>query len=332
MYKLTEKENFLRMLRGEIPEYLPKYDFFGWGLGTSVFQGRRSPEGYLMDEFGVEQTTTEASMGGMMPVPGRIFLEDITKWRDVVKAPSLEGIDWEQLAKKDKAGKDTVNRPVILHNRGYFMTLMNMMGFVDGLCAMQEEPEEVYALFDYLNQYYLEVEKNLLKYYGGDVYELADDTAAMSFPFISAETYRQLVKPFAQKEADLARDAGLLIGMHDCGKCECFIEDWLDMGVCLWEPAQVSNDLVGIQKKYHGRLAIAGGWDNQGPISYPETPDEELAQGVRDYIDTFAPLGSFAFMVSVVGSETDEYFKRKMALADQVYEEYGRDWYKRHGY
>ena len=63
------------------------------------------------------------------------------------------------------------------------------------------------------------------------------------------------------------------------------IDDWIDMGVSLWEPAQVGNDLLAVQKKYHGKLAFAGGWDNQGRISFPETPDEELAQAVRDYID-----------------------------------------------
>lgn len=331
MAKLTEKENFLRMLNGEMPEYLPKYDFFGWGAGASVFQDRKSPDGYVMDEFGVEMTTSEASMGGMMPVPGRIFLKDIRKWRDVVKLPDLSGIDWEQQAKKDLKDKDLTGKPVILHNLGYFMLLMNMMGFVDGLLAMEEEPEEVYALFDYVSGYFLEKEKALLKYYHGDVYELADDTAAMNFPFISPETYRKLVKPFAKREADLALNAGLKIGMHDCGKCECFIDDWIDLGVCLWEPAQVANDLVGIQQKYRGKLSFAGGWDNQGPISFPETPDDELRQALRDYIDRFAPAGGFAYMASVVGSAGDEPFQRKMKIVDEVYEEYGRDWYSRHG-
>ena len=37
MYKLTEKENLLRVLNGEMPEYLPNYDFFGWGAGTSIY-------------------------------------------------------------------------------------------------------------------------------------------------------------------------------------------------------------------------------------------------------------------------------------------------------
>ena len=329
-YKLTEKENLMRMINGEIPEYLPRYDFFGWGAGLPMHD-KMGPNGYKVDEFGVEYTTTDASMGGMMPVPGRIFLDDITKWHDKVKAPDLSGTDWEAVAKKAMEGKDPVNKPVILHNSGYFMTLMNMMGFMDGLCAMLEEPEEVYALFDYLSGYYLEREKAMLKYFPADAYELADDTAAMDCPFIDVETYQTLVKPFAKREADLALDAGLKIAMHDCGKCESFIDDWLDIGVCLWEPAQVQNDLVGIKKKYQGKLSIAGGWDNQGRISWRETPDDELRDALVNYIDTFAPNGGFAYMATVVGTGGEEAFDRKMKIVQEVYEDYGKDWYKNHG-
>jgi hypothetical protein len=178
----------------------------------------------------------------------------------------------------------------------------------------------------------MEREKGLLKYFYGDIYELADDTAAHNCPFISPETYRKLVKPFHKREADLALDAGLKIGMHDCGKCEVFIDDWLDIGVKFWEPAQVVNDIMGIKKKYGRKLLITGGWDLQGPISYPETPDEQLREALIDYIDRMAPDGGFAYLVMVVGNYTDEPFQRKMKLADDVYFEYGRDWYRNHGY
>ena len=137
MYKLSEKENLMRMFDGEIPEYLPKYDFFGWGAGLPMQTGKVSDAGYPIDEFGVEMATTEASMGGFMPAPGRIFLKDIRQWRDVVKAPDVSEWDFEKIAKEALKDKDTVNKPVILHNGGYFMTLMNFMGFAEGLCAME---------------------------------------------------------------------------------------------------------------------------------------------------------------------------------------------------
>ena len=83
--------------------------------------------------------------------------------------------------------------------------------------------------------------------------------------------------------------------MHDCGKSECFIDDWLDIGVQLWEPAQTTNDVLGVKKKYGRKLIITGGWDNQGPIYYPETPDEELREEMIAEIDRMDLRGGFCY-------------------------------------
>ena len=329
MAHLTEKENLLRCFSGEMPEFLPKYDFYRWHVGIPMFTPDEN--GVMRDGFGMEYTTSKESMGGYMPVPGKIFLEDITKWRDVVKLPDESGMDWEKVAKEALKDKDTEHDPVIVFNGGYFMTLMNMMGFVDGLCAMIEEPEEVYALFDYISQRALAHEKILIEHFHPDVYSLSDDTAAMQAPFISAETYRELVKPFHQREAELALNAGLKVEMHDCGKCECFIDDWMDMGVCAWNPAQVTNDLQAIKKKYGRKLVICGGWDNQGAISFPETPDEELRQALMDFVDRMAPGGGFAYMASIVGNPGEEVYDRKVKIVESVYQDYARHWYDTHG-
>ncbi len=330
MYHLTEKENLMRMLNGELPEYLPRYDFM-WYTGIPMFS-KPDKDGVVTDAFGMRHITSKESMGGYMPMPGQIFLEDITKWRDVVKTPDESDRDWEAMARDALKDRDWEHNPVVAMNGDYFVTLMNMMGFVGGLCAMVEEPEEVYALFDYLSAFYLRREEALIKYFHLDVYSIADDTAAMRAPFIDVETYRRLVKPFHKREAEMALNAGVKVQMHDCGKCESFIDDWLDIGVSAWDPAQVSNDLDGIKKKYGRRLVIVGGWDNQGPISYPTTPDEELAEALRAYIDRFAPDGGFCYRPGVVGSRGEEIFDRKMKLTKTVYDEYGRDWYKNHGY
>ena len=113
-YKLTPKQNLMRMFDGELPEYLPMYDFWGWGCGLPMQTGKKSADGYPIDEFGIEYTTTSASMGGMMPVPGRVLLEDITKWRDVIKTPDISDWDWEKLAKDALKDKDWEHNPVVL--------------------------------------------------------------------------------------------------------------------------------------------------------------------------------------------------------------------------
>ncbi len=54
---------------------------------------------------------------------------------------------------------------------------------------------------------------------------------------------------------------GVPVDMHDCGRCEDFIPDWIEFGVRMMESAQVMNDLVGIQEKVRqqaGALRLLG--------------------------------------------------------------------------
>ncbi len=329
---LTKKENYLRLLRKEMPEFIPRYEMMDWLVNPGLFERKTTPDGYTVDEYGMVYTTTEESMGASMPAPGKVLIDDITKWRDIVKIPDISHVDWEKLAAKDLAKRDVVNNPVIISYGDIFIWLMNAMSFADGLCAMYEEPEEVCELFETLTKYYLEIESKMIKYYNPDSYCILDDTAAAQAPFISKDMYQRLVKPYHKQVADMALENGLPVSMHCCGHCEMFIDDWIDIGVTAWEPAQTSNDLVGIKKKYGRNMAIMGGWDNIGPISQVGSgvSDEALEQALIEYVDTFAPDGGFAFMAHMTGDRENEEHKRKSAIIDRVYQEYAIPWYKNH--
>jgi hypothetical protein len=331
-YKLTEKENYLRMLRGEFPEFLPRFDMFNWGGMTSLDFGTILPNGNRLSPFGVECVPVPDADGAAIPIPGRFILDDIRRWRDVIKAPDLSDIDWEDFAAKEQQNKDRKNNPYMMIAGDFFISLMNFMGFTEGLCAMIEEPEEVYALFDYLCDYYIEKFKNYIVYFKPDGMTLSDDTATSLNPFISVDMHRRLLKPFQKRLADLALDNDLPIAMHNCGRCEDFIEDWLDIGVSCWNPAQVMNDLLGIKAKYGRRLCMAGCWDSSGPASWLSTPDEVLEDALIEYVDTFAPGGGFLYTGTIMGPVGDPVAKRKKELVLRVYNDYARDWYKRNGY
>ena len=176
----------------------------------------------------------------------------------------------------------------------------------------------------------MDVVKNTIYYTKPDVYFLADDSAAWAAPFVSLEMYQTLLKPFYKRHYDLALENNMLIQHHNCGKCEIFIPDWLEMGVNAWDPAQTSNDLVGIKQKYGDKLTIVGGWDNTGRISSLETSDDELLEALYKYVDTFAPGGHFIFSAHVQGDKDDPVNIRKSELIKKFYFDYVKDWYKNH--
>ena len=338
---MTERENLLMVYRGEVPEWLPRYSLAPPAPGTKKapasmpvgpsFLRMKQVGDVSIDIWGVEHTATESTGGMSLPTPGKFILTDITKWRDVIKAPDISDIDWEYMAKKDT---EDINRNEsvveLMTHVGYFQHLMEFMGFTEGLTAMYEEPEEVMALFDYLADFYDGVFKKAVEYYKPDVFCILDDTATAINPFISLDMYREMVKPYHARLGKIAQNAGLFINMHDCGRCEDFIEDWFDFGVSIWNPAQTMNDLVGIKAKYGNKLTLVGCWDSSGPPAWPGATEELVRSEVRKCIDTFAPGGGFCFWGSIYGPVGDpEVEKRSQWLADE-YETYGRSWYKNH--
>ena len=118
--------------------------------------------------------------------------------------------------------------------------------------------------------------------------------------------------------------------MHCCGHCESLIEDWRDIGVSIWEPAQVSNDLLAIKKKYGRELTLVGCWDSQGPVAWPEATEEEVKSAVRECIDTYAPDGGFVFWASAYGAEDDIPMQNKIRWLEEEYNDYGRKYYATH--
>ena len=233
------------------------------------------------------------------------------------------------MAKKDLERIDRTQTAVSASvHVGYFQSLCNFMGFNEGLMAMIEEPEEVYELFEYMSSFWVQICSKIRDYYKPDIWGVTDDTATATNPFISPETYRNLVKPFHQREAAFGVEMGIPINMHNCGRCEDFIDDWLDIGVTCWNPAQTMNDLVGIKKRFQGRLAIAGGWDRSRTDKI-EDMDEYRAE-VEKYVDTFASNGGFVFMAMAGGDKDDPLVQRRSEIIKDVYFNYAYPWYKNH--
>ncbi|MDR1821208.1 MAG: veratrol--corrinoid protein metyltransferase [Oscillospiraceae bacterium] len=343
---MTEKENYLRMLRGEIPEWVPQYTF-GKMPGSDynpanvmlepdlLIQHRKNKGG--KDIWGVNYVATYETGEALIPEPNNFILDDITKWRDVIKAPDISGIDWEAMVKKDIEDSriDRTQSAMALNlHFGYFQNIVSYMGFEGAMMAMAEDPEEVHALLDYIADFYIEVAKNTIDLYNPDICTFMDDTAAWGSPFISPGMYREFLLPRHKRWADMAAERGKLMTMHNCGKCESIIDQLVEIGINMWEPAQTCNDLVAVKKKYDGkdgrkRLAIGGGWDGRGRLLEPDVTDEELIASVHATIDSLAPDGGFAWCGGFLGAIDDKEVLRKNMVVMGEVTRYGHEFYKK---
>jgi hypothetical protein len=301
---LTQKENFLRVATGQMPEYVPISTFGMPGVeplmtmaDPCILGDFRGPGGGI-DPWGVTFVTGEEIDFAALPKPNDFILTDVTKWRDVIKAPDYSGFDWEAAARNDrqKFVKDPDQTAFVL--AGYadlFQQFIGFMGFTEGLCAIYEETEEVEELMDYMLEHSLYITKNLLHYYKPDGYYLLDDTASKLQPFISPKIFKELLVPRYKQCLDLVREEGIPIFYHNCGRCEDLIPDMVDIGVNVWDPAQIENDLVAIKEKFGPKLAINGGYEYRMPATWPNVDEEEVRQTVRYTYDKMAPNGGFIF-------------------------------------
>ena len=347
MTHLTPKENLLRLLYGDIPEWVPSYSYYGPHPGVeeeppnmsvmnSFMMGGRTRgmplEGGFKDIWGVPCVSVEAVGGFPIPEPGAFILDDIRKWRDVIKAPDVSGVDWEKVAKGDMEKLPYSRDRVALYygpGGGYFLQLMSFMGFNEGLMAMFEEPDEVKELFDYLHQFYLGVARKYIEYVNPDVLSLGDDTASERAPFMSPDMFREMFLPYYDDFARIGRNRGIPINFHNCGKSGVLFNDLTRIGVSSWEPVQLSNDILEIQKKFGRSLVIGGGWEGRGHLLSPDVTDEEIRESVRIAIDTYAPNGGYMFAGAFTpGSTNDDITKHKNEVLQKEVYDYGHKFYK----
>jgi hypothetical protein len=339
--KLTPKENFLRLTRGEIPENIPIFTMGFPGpevpvilVGPSLFNETHipaAPAGRYKDIWGVDYIANEETNFACIPEPNNFMLEDITKWPEVVKKPVMpDNIDWEKLAKADleASGIDRTNQAAMgVIGLMPFQQAIAFMGFNNGLMAIYEEPEAFEELINFMVDAYMPIVQATVDYYDPDMMYLLDDTASGFSPFISPDTYRNVLKPAYARLTKPAVDRGIPIHFHNCGKCEEFVDDMIEFGVKSWDPAQAMNDLGAVKKKYGRQIAIVGGYNWVPPVTYPDVREEDVRQTVRDCIDKYAPGGGYAFFGAALGRYGDQtVVKVNEWIANEAYN-YGRDYY-----
>ena len=328
---LTPKENYMRTLDGEIPEYTPSwFTPYMAGIREELLTPASLPDGKpFITSLGVEYVGSKELNYGAMPAPGKIVIQDITRWEEQLKIRDVTGRDWVGYYKKQSESIDRENLCVAVDGGDYFLTMVALMGFEQTMLALYEEPECVKALLNRVSEFYLMVTKKQMEYLKPDIYILMDDDSAYRSPFFSLDVYREFFKPLHKKHCELALEHGCRVVRHDCGRSEQFIADWLEMGIAAWNPAQTTNDCKKIKETYGDRLTIEGAWDS---LPVPNMSDDELIACLDEYCETFLPGGRFVFsantgkMVTQQSGEPDA----QMDLIKKYYEENVRDWYKRH--
>ncbi|MCL1803709.1 MAG: hypothetical protein FWG30_08760 [Eubacteriaceae bacterium] len=333
--KLSPKDNFIKLCAGEVPDYIPNWTMGGiWPpsgkrtdrppalMGGPMIGPPPSPpeEGVPLTPFGRPteykdmwgvpyQANAETNWQGL-PKPNEFILEDVTKWDQVIVKPVIDGPETKDWATMSVEGVKHIDREnigvVSMIGNGPFQALMGFMGFTEGLVALVEEPEACKELLNWMADFYEPWIQPILDHYKPDFVYMLDDTAAKYAPFFSLSVFKDIFKPIYARYAKIAAEREIPIIFHNCGRCEDFMADYVDIGVKVWDPAQTSNDLLQVKADFKGKLAIAGAFDFVPDVNYNQVTEEEMKQKVRDTFDTFAQDGGYAFLGGYLGRSDEQ--------------------------
>jgi len=130
------------------------------------------------------------------------------------------------------------------------------------------------------------------------VVQVGDDMGMQDGPQLSPRLYRDVVKPRQKRLYQYIKDhTDAYLFLHTCGSVYEFIPDFIEMGVDILNPVQVSAkdmDTEKLKREFGDRITFwGGGCDTQHVLPFG-TP-REIEEEVKMRIAHLAPRGGFVF-------------------------------------
>ena len=325
--EMTPRENMMAILEGRQPEWYGDFQSAVEIMMDPIWKSDSVPRDGLehKDSWGTVCVFPPDAPGKHPHVtPDNAVVTDITKWREQLTIPSLDGLDWSE-AEARAAQVDRGERFVEYFSaQGLFERSHFLMGMEEAFCAYLEEPEAMFEMLTAIADYKKRLIKEAAFHIQPDVIFFQDDWGSKQNLFLPPDTWREMIKPLQTEIAQVIHECGMIYVHHADCICEPIAEDMVDIGIDIWQGVIPQNDIVAIQEKTGGRLAMIGGID--GPaIDNPDTPEEAIVAEVRRCVDTYCPAGRF-----FPGAPAPLLRTRNSELLNAELDRYGRQWAQEH--
>jgi uroporphyrinogen decarboxylase len=157
-----------------------------------------------------------------------------------------------------------------------------------------------------------------------DVVAEFDDVAGQNGPLVSPSMYRRLVKPLHRELfSTIRRLTGAPIFLHCCGDVTAFLDDFIEMGVSIINPVQVSAahmEPQELKRRWGKDITFWGGIDTQRIM--PHGRPHDVRREVKRRIDELGVGGGYV-AAAVHDLQSDVPAENIIALRDAV-RQFGR--------
>jgi uroporphyrinogen decarboxylase len=281
---MTPKENLLRTVNFDDPEYIP-YGLESvrtfWHRDAQFFFGNGDSDAVAWtDIWGVDWKRGDVNA----PESFHPVNQPLKSMDDFDSFPFPDPNDPELFAAVHEEiinlNRDKNNNLLILSNPGCMFTRAWLLrGMENFLADMLLDPESAEKLLDKIFEYQEVIVNRELEYKPDFIY-FGDDAGTNTSLMIRPELWRSMIKTRLGKLIKMCRDKGCYVIMHCCGHIGEIIDDIIEMGVNILNPVQASaNDFELLKEKTRGKLVLYGGMDCD--LLMRGTPDEVRANANR---------------------------------------------------
>ncbi|MCX7705805.1 MAG: hypothetical protein N2115_06060, partial [bacterium] len=190
-----------------------------------------------------------------------------------------------------KTRKNHPDYAILTYGPGsFFLSANSFFGYELSLMHHAARPDLINELISCGLEYAIDVIDKLHKDTGNavDIISLEDDFGTQSSLYISREMFLEFYKPAFTTLIAHIKSYGYLVQFHSCGAVSELIDDFIEMGVDILDPVQVSAKNMNIEilaKKYKDKICFHGGIDTQRLLPYGSP--EEVRKEVRKIIQIF---------------------------------------------
>ncbi len=195
-------------------------------------------------------------------------------------------------------------------------------GLRRALVSLITEPEVTAECLNALADFWIDALRRIFKHLKPDMVVFAEHMATTKGPFMSPDTYREVIKPVHRKMFGAVRELGAFTEMHCDGYIEPLLADFVDVGVQSLQPFSICNDINRLKLEYG--ITAFGGWDCFGRANRSDSTEEEVRASVRLAMDTYSPGYRYAFLQA---GSAPRYKKNLEWLADEA-RNYGKTFYQ----
>ncbi len=226
---------------------------------------------------------------------------DVAKMKtpaDVLAAPwpGPEILDLDACERDLRVARDTG----LAVSGGIWATVFTLPRLVAGeeyfLTTMAMEPELTQAIFDRVTDMFLELNRALLDRCASciDIYFFGTDLGTQRGLFISPAMIRQFIIPNFRRIAQQAHSYGLKVMFHSCGAVSEIIPFFIEAGIDILDPIQVSAAGMDPDSlaRFKGQIAFHGGISTQTTLPFG-TP-EQVRRETLHAIEVLGPTGYIA--------------------------------------